>query len=45
VVTVESETDLRVMPATTSSTHLFREHVEILNQPETLSWVESALAR
>jgi pimeloyl-ACP methyl ester carboxylesterase len=45
VVTVESETDLRVMPATTSSKHLTREHVEILNQPETLSWVESALAR
>jgi pimeloyl-ACP methyl ester carboxylesterase len=45
VVTVESQTDLRVMPATTSFQHLTREHVEILNQPETLAWVQRALAR
>jgi hypothetical protein len=44
VVTVESETDLRVMPSTRSFKHLTREHVDILNQPETLAWVEDALA-
>jgi pimeloyl-ACP methyl ester carboxylesterase len=45
VVTVESETDLRVVPSTSSLKHLAREHVEILNQPETLAWVQEALAR
>lgn len=45
VVTVESETDLRVKRATSSFTHLTREHVDILNQPETLEHVEAALAR
>jgi pimeloyl-ACP methyl ester carboxylesterase len=44
VVTVESETDLRVKSATSSFKHLTREHVEILNQPETLQWVEQLLA-
>lgn len=45
VVTVESETDLRIKQSTTSFKHLTREHVEILNQPETLHWVEELLAR
>jgi pimeloyl-ACP methyl ester carboxylesterase len=45
VVTVESETDLRIKPATSSFKHLAREHVDILNQRETLSWVENVLAK
>jgi pimeloyl-ACP methyl ester carboxylesterase len=45
VVTVESETDLRVKKSTTSFRHLTREHVEILNRPETLAWVQQILAR
>ncbi|WP_038167531.1 hypothetical protein [Verrucomicrobium sp. BvORR106] len=44
VVTVESETDLRIKQSTTSFKHLTREHVEILNQEETLRWVEKLLA-
>ena len=43
VVTVSSETDLRVFRSTRSSRHLFREHVEILNQPETLQLIEDHL--
>ncbi|OAI57115.1 hypothetical protein AYO49_02780 [Verrucomicrobiaceae bacterium SCGC AG-212-N21] len=45
VVTVESETDLRIKESTHSFKHLVREHVEILNQQETLDWVEAALSR
>ena len=45
VVTVESETDLRIKSATSSLKHLTREHVDILNQRETLSWVENVLAK
>ena len=45
VVTVESETDLRIKSATSSFKHLAREHVDILNQQETLVWVEDLLAR
>lgn len=43
VVTVASETDLRIKPGTTSFKHLTREHVDILNQAETLNWVEALL--
>ncbi len=43
VVTVESETDLRVEKSTTSIKHLFHEHVAILNQSETLDLVLSKL--
>ena len=43
VVTVSSETDLRVFRSTRSSKHLFREHVEILNQPETIQLIEDHL--
>ncbi len=43
VVTIASETDLRVQRATTSVRHLFHEHVEILNQPQTLELVHSYL--
>ncbi len=45
VVTVKSETDLRVKRSTTSFTHLRKEHVEILNQDECLRLVEKLLAR
>jgi pimeloyl-ACP methyl ester carboxylesterase len=45
VVTVESETDLRIKSATSSFKHLTREHVDILNQPETLQWVQQLLAQ
>lgn len=43
VVTVASETDPRIKQATTSFRHLYREHVEILNQDETLRLVEKML--
>jgi hypothetical protein len=43
VVTVVSQTDPRVKQATTSFRHLYREHVEILNQPETVRLVEKML--
>jgi hypothetical protein len=45
VVTVESETDLRVKRSTSSFTHLRREHVEILNQQECLDLVQEQLAK
>ncbi len=45
VVTVASETDLRVQRSTSSFTHLKREHVEILNQQECLDLVEEILDR
>jgi hypothetical protein len=45
VVTVESETDLRVKPATSSFKHLLHERVAILNQEETVHWVEGLLAK
>ncbi|RBP38034.1 alpha/beta hydrolase family protein DUF915 [Roseimicrobium gellanilyticum] len=45
VVTVESETDLRVKRSTSSFTHLRREHVEILNQKECLDLVEKMLGK
>lgn len=45
VVTVESETDLRIKKSTTSFKHLFHEHVEILNQPETVTRVEALLGK
>jgi pimeloyl-ACP methyl ester carboxylesterase len=45
VVTVESETDLRVKRSTSSFTHLRREHVEILNQQECLDLVQQQLAK
>lgn len=44
VVTVESETDLRIKKSTSSIKHLFHEHVAMLNQPETLARVEALLA-
>jgi pimeloyl-ACP methyl ester carboxylesterase len=44
VVTISSETDLRVKRSTTSVRHLFHEHVEILNQPETLRIIGSHLS-
>lgn len=43
VVTIASETDLRVERSTTSVRHLLHEHVEILNQPETLKLIHSYL--
>jgi len=45
VVTVESETDLRVKSATKSFRHLTHEHVQILQQKETLDWVEELLGK
>jgi pimeloyl-ACP methyl ester carboxylesterase len=45
VVTVVSETDLRVRRATSSVRHLRHGHVEILNQPETLERVRRHLLR
>ncbi|HSJ02813.1 MAG TPA: hypothetical protein VK956_10190 [Verrucomicrobium sp.] len=43
VVTVESETDLRVKKSTSSFQHLFHDHVGILNQDETVKLVEERL--
>lgn len=43
VVTVESETDLRIKKSTSSFRHLFHEHVDILNSPETVTAVANAL--
>lgn len=45
VVTVESETDLRVKRSTSSFTHLQREHVEILNQKQCLDLVQQLLSK
>ena len=45
VVTVQSETDLRVERSTRSIRHLFHEHVEILNQAETLEIIRDHLLR
>ena len=45
VVTVESETDLRIKRSTSSVLHLFHEHVEILRQPLVVERVERLLAR
>ncbi len=43
VVTVESETDLRVKKSTKSFRHLLHDHVAILNQQDTLEIVEGLL--
>jgi hypothetical protein len=40
---LESETDLRIKPGTTSFNRLFHEHVAILNQPDTLDRVIAVL--
>ncbi len=45
MVTVASETDIRVKKGTRSFKHLAYEHVDILKQPETLSLVQRDLAR
>ncbi|GAA5129050.1 hypothetical protein JIN84_02805 [Luteolibacter yonseiensis] len=45
VVTVESETDPRIARSARSIKHFHREHVEILNQPETVAYVNGLLAR
>lgn len=45
VVTVESETDLRIKRSTTSFQHLIYEHVEILKQPAVVERVEQLLAK
>lgn len=43
VVTVASETDLRIKKSTTSFKHLIHDHVAILNQQETVEIVEGLL--
>jgi pimeloyl-ACP methyl ester carboxylesterase len=43
VVTVKSETDLRIKRSTSSIKHLIHEHTEILNQPATVARVERLL--
>jgi pimeloyl-ACP methyl ester carboxylesterase len=43
VVTVASETDLRIKRSTASFRHLFHGHVEILQQPETLQIIRQCL--
>ena len=43
IVTVASETDPRVVRNAASIRHLFREHVEILDRPETLKLIERGL--
>lgn len=43
VVTVASETDLRIQRSTTSFRHLVYEHVAILQQPETLRLIRQSL--
>ncbi|MEZ0274165.1 MAG: hypothetical protein ACAH88_04620, partial [Roseimicrobium sp.] len=43
VVTVESETDLRVKQIATSWKHFIHGHVDILNEHETLKAVEALL--
>jgi pimeloyl-ACP methyl ester carboxylesterase len=45
VVTVASETDPRIARSTRSTQLFPREHVAILNQPETVTYVEGVLAR
>ncbi|WP_075090112.1 hypothetical protein [Verrucomicrobium spinosum] len=45
VVTVVSETDLRVKESTTSFRHLLHEHTEILQKQETLDWVLELLKK
>jgi pimeloyl-ACP methyl ester carboxylesterase len=45
VVTVVSETDLRVKEGTTSFRHLLHEHTEILQKQETLEWVMALLKK
>lgn len=45
VVTVESETDPRIARSARSTKFFPREHVEILNQPETVTYVNGLLAR
>lgn len=45
VVTVVSETDPRIKKSTSSFKHLFYDHVEILNQPETLTRVQALLEK
>ena len=43
IVTVASETEPKIARNAASVRHLFREHVEILNQPETLRLIEARL--
>lgn len=45
VVTVVSETDLRIKESTTSFRHLLHEHTEILQKQETLEWVLELLKK
>lgn len=45
VVTVVSETDPRIKKSTSSFKHLFHDHVDILNAPETLAKVQTLLAK
>ena len=45
VVTVESETDPRIAKSVHSTKFFPREHVDILNQPETVAYVNDLLSR
>lgn len=45
VVTVVSETDPRIKKSTTSFKHLLYDHVEILNEPDTLTKVQELLEK
>lgn len=45
VVTVVSETDLRIKESTGSFRHLLHEHTEILREQETLDWVMTLLKK
>lgn len=45
VVTVDSETDPRIAKSAASTKYFPREHVEILNRPETAAYVDGLLGR